>query len=1151
MDSAAVWAKFHPGVRTSGGLIQQNPPTDAERFTKGRSRFHSRTNTAITSTTQSGVRLAAVTNTSAAVGSPSPAPIRDARTPQGRMPRARLLAVVFAIVGILAAIAIPFLPVQQTEAKLSWPENGSLTGVTAPLVSYSPTDLSISIPCAAVQELAAGGGGVLVSTAPVGTPEPGRALTARVIVGDGGEDRLEVVSRDTILLSAPAEALPGTDCAVSISSTPTQTVAAITDSGGSDTEQVFDRDLRPQMVGVFSSLEGEAPGGLRVEATIDTRFTTSPTAMKLTAMVIAALAAALAMWSLHRLDTADGRRSRRFFPSSWWSFTRVDAVVVGTLALWHVIGANTSDDGYQLGMARAAGEAGYMANYFRWFGVPEAPFGTPFYDVLAWMTEVSTASVWMRLPALAAGLIAWWLISREVAPRLGAAVRRTSLPMWTGAFVFLAFWLPFNNGLRPEPIVAAGVLLTWCSVERAIATRRLLPAAAAILIGAITVTAGPSGLICFAALFAGAGPIARIIFDRARTQGYLALLLPLISTGLAILAVVFSDQTFAAVQEMQRVHSIPPSEPWFNEFRRYQWLMEDSVDGSLARRFAVLTMILCLITVTVALLRRAGHIPGIARGPARRIVGTIVGAMVLMMFVPTKWTHHFGIYAGLAASVAIVAAVAVSPAVLRSRRNRALFATAVAGVVAISLASRNGWWYVSSWGVPWFDKPPSIAGNGFAVAILAAAALLLAVAAWFHIHPVASARTDTPSRWWSIPPLTVAAAAMVLFEVLSLTKAAISQYPAYSIARSNIDALSGSPCGLANDVLLEKDPNASMLRPITGEIGTGLSSGSSEGFAPNGVVSDLTPDEEERPSGTANTVDRTDSDQQSASGTAGTGGGFGGEGVNGSTVALPFGLSSDTTPILGSVGSSGPAAVTSEWYRLPEPDSTGSRGDIVSIAAAGRIRSVDTDGVETYGQKLELEYGTLAFDETVTALGSALPIDIGPSPSWRNLRVPLDRLPTEANVVRIVAADNDIQEEQWLAFTPPRVPQTQILQDALGSDAPTLLDWAVGLNFPCQHLMLHANGVAEVPEYRISPDRDGAAITSLWQDHHGGGPLGWTEVLLSARTIPSYLADDWARDWGAVEQFEVIDEEAEPAQIHTSTETRSGLWTPGPINITS
>ena len=1059
---------------------------------------------------------------------------------------------VSAAVGILAAVAIPFLPVQQTEAKISWPQNGSVAGVTAPLVSYTPTDLDISIPCAAVGELAAAGGGVLVSTAPIGAAEPDRwGLSARVIAGDGAARRLEVVARQTILLSAPVESLSGADCAVSISSTPIRTVSTVSGSGAGDSEQSVDHDLRPQMVGVFSSLYGAAPDGLRVDATLDTRFTTSPTVLKLAAMVLAVLATAFALWSLHRLDTTDARRSRRVLPASWWTFTRIDALVVGMLALWHVIGANTSDDGYQLGMARAAGEAGYMANYFRWFGVPEAPFGTPFYDVLAAMTHVSTASVWMRLPALVAGILTWFLISREVGPRLGSAVRRTSLPLWTGALVFLAFWLPFNNGLRPEPIVAAGVLLTWCSVERAIATSRLLPAAAAILVGAITLTAGPSGIICFAALIAGARPIARIIADRARTSGYAPLLLPMVSAGLVVLVAAFSDQTFAAVREMQRVHEIAPNAPWFEEYMRYQWLLQDGADGSLARRFAVFIMVLCLITVILAILRRGGQLPGTAKDPARRIVGITIGAMALMTFVPTKWTHHFGIYAGLAASVSIVAAVAVAPAVLRSRRNRALFAAAVMAVVSISFAGRNEWWYVSSYGVPWFDKPPSIAGHGFAVAFLALTGLLLAVAAWFHIHPVASARTDPPSRWWAIPPLTVAAAAMVLFEVLSFAKGAISQYPAYSVARSNIDALTGSSCGLANDVLLETDPNRAMLQPLAGDIGTALSTGGADGFTPNGVAPDLTPDEEELASGTANTVDRTSSDQKTSGETAGTGGGFGGEGINGSTIALPFGLNPATTPVLGSFGSQGAASVTTDWFQLPATDKDGSRGDIVAISAAGRVHSVNADGIETYGQKLELEFGVGAAGNTVTTLGAIVPIDIGPTPSWRNLRVPLDQLPAEANVVRVVAADYDIQTDQWLAFTPPRVPQTRTLQDVVGGDTPVLLDWAVGLNFPCQQQMLHANGVAEIPEYRISPDRPGAVVTGLWQDHYGGGPLGWTQLLLGARTIPSYLADDWDRDWGSIEQFVPIDRTATPAEIYTSTVTRSGVWTPGPINITS
>ncbi len=159
--------------------------------------------------------------------------------------------------------------------------------------------------------------------------------------------------------------------------------------------------------------------------------------------------------------------------------------MTAVLVWWHFVGANTSDDGYILTMARVSEHAGYMANYYRWFGTPEAPFGW-YYDLLALWAHVSTNSAWVRLPTLVMALTCWWLISREVIPRLGHAVKISRAAAWTAAGMFLAFWLPLNNGLRPEPIIALGILLTWCSVERGVATSRLLPVAIAIIIGALT-----------------------------------------------------------------------------------------------------------------------------------------------------------------------------------------------------------------------------------------------------------------------------------------------------------------------------------------------------------------------------------------------------------------------------------------------------------------------------------------------------------------------------------------------------------------------------------------------------------------------------------------------------------------------------------------
>ena len=182
-----------------------------------------------------------------------------------------------------------------------------------------------------------------------------------------------------------------------------------------------DPNLRPAIVGVFTDLTGPAPPGLTFSATIDTRFSTRPTALKLAAMLLAIAATIVAVAALWRLDRLDGRRMHRWIPQRWRTFTAVDVTVVAGFLVWHVIGANSSDDGYILGMARVADHAGYMSNYFRWFGSPEDPFGW-YYNVLALMTHVSDASIWMRLPDLICALLCWLLLSREVLPRLGPAV---------------------------------------------------------------------------------------------------------------------------------------------------------------------------------------------------------------------------------------------------------------------------------------------------------------------------------------------------------------------------------------------------------------------------------------------------------------------------------------------------------------------------------------------------------------------------------------------------------------------------------------------------------------------------------------------------------------------------------------------------------
>ncbi|MGV9674513.1 arabinosyltransferase domain-containing protein [Nocardia sp. NPDC003482] len=1087
----------------------------------------------------------------------SPATPRDFRT-------ARLIALVAGLLGALCALATPFLPVQQTTAEVNWPQGGTIGNVEAPLMAQVPIDLSASIPCSLVAQLPQG---IVLNTAP---PQGDRAALEGLFVRIT-PDSVDVMDRNAIVASAKRSQIG--DCtAITIASDIQRTHAAFEGIG---VEGTLNGDLRPQVVGVFSDLKGPAPAGLSFHMTVDTRFTSTPTWIKLTAMIVAVLCTLLALGALARLDTSDGRGHRRVLPAHWLKPTWADGAVIGTLLLWHFVGANTSDDGYILSMVRVAPHAGYLANYFRWYGVPEAPFGW-YYYVIQLFAQVSTASFWVRIPATLCAILCWLVISREVVPRLGRGVRNSNVALWTGGLVFLAFWLPYDNGLRSEPIVALGALLTWVSIERAIATGRLLPAAVAVLVAAFTLAAAPTGLMCVAALLAGIRPLVRIVVRRHRAaaaqarSGFFAtmwgsslpLLAPIAAAGFLVLTAVYTDQTFAGIQEANRVRQVTgPNLAWYEDYLRYYYLFVQTVDGSVSRRFAFLVMILCLVTTALVLLRRR-RVPGISSGPAWRLIGVVFGTIFFMMFNPTKWTHHFGAYAGVAGSLAAVTAVAVSATALRSRKNRTVFLAALLFVLALTFSGINGYWYVSSYGVPWFDKTVSLHGRQSNTIVLILFGLALALVAWQALRedytkPPASPKTARGRRIrrFAAIPLTVIAALMVAFEVLSLVKGAATQYPAYSLARSNFDALGGNSCGLANDVLVEADPNAGRLTPIIDPANPPknddpLAGADPTGFDPNGVPTDLKADSVEVKPGTGNTSNQSVGANFAEGQNAGTGGGTIAEaGVNGSTVALPFGLNPKTTPVLGSYqqGIQQPAHLTSSWYGLP------ARSDdapLVVISAAGRILSFDQTGAMQYGQDLQLEYGKRQPDGSVTAEGKYVPRDIGPAPSWRNLRVPLAELSPDADAVRIVANRNVLIGDQWLAFTPPRVPKLVSLNDFLGSKQQVLEDWAVGLQFPCQQPFLHRDGVATMPGYRIKPDRPLAvSSTDTWQAEEFGGPLGFANMLAGATTVPTYLKDDWARDWGSLERYDRYYTDARPARVETGTTTRSGFWTPGRMRV--
>ncbi|MBW0014390.1 arabinosyltransferase domain-containing protein [Mycobacterium sp.] len=1107
----------------------------------------------------------------------------DGNRQSQRIPR--LIAVVAGLVGVLLCVAVPLLPVKQTTATILWPQgtvDGHVSQITAPLVSGAPRALDVSVPCSAMATLPPSGG-LVISTLPTGGVDAGKnGLFVRA-----DKDVIVVAFRDTVAAVAQRSAVAAGACSL---------LHVWSDAGAAHADFVgipgasgtLPSEKKPQVGGIFTELKVPAQPGLAARVDVDTRFITAPAAIKKLAMGAGVLAVAVAIIAMAALDRRSRGRDtltdwrspiarlaryrpnvrpagRRFGAAPWVA----DVGVIGTLLLWHVIGATSSDDGYNLTIARVAPQAGYVANYYRYFGTTEAPFDW-YLSVLAKLAAVSTAGVWMRIPATLAGIGCWLIIAHWMLRRLGpgrGGLGTNRVAVLTAGAVFLAAWLPFNNGLRPEPLIALGVLVTWVLVERAIAIGGVAPAAVAIIVAMLAAALAPQGVIAVAPLLTGARAIARTIQRRRATDGLLAPLLVLAAALFSITVVVFRSETLATVAESARIkYKVGPTIAWYQDFLRYYFLtVESNPDGSMARRFAVLVMLLCLFGMLVVLLRR-GWVPGLASGPAWRLIGTTAIGLLLLTFTPTKWAVQFGAFAGLAGALGAVTAFAFARIGLHSRRNLSLYVTALLFVLAWATSGVNGWFYVGNYGVPWFDIQPVIASHPVTSMFLTLSILTGLLAGWYHFRMDYAGHTEVKdsrrNRVLASTPLLVVATIMVVGEVASLAKGAVFRYPLYTTAKANLAAiesgLSKTSCAMGDDVLAEPDPNAGLLQPVPGQqFGPDGPLGGVKpvGFKPDGVGDDLRSYPVVTKPGVVNSDASPNKPNATMSDSAGTAGGKGPVGVNGSHAALPFGLDPARTPVMGSYGENTLAATaTSAWYQLP-PDWKERSADrpLVVVSATGAIWSYKEDGTFTYGQSLKLQWGHRDLarpDGPTQPLGEVQPIDIGPEPAWRNLRFPLSWAPPEANVARIVAYDPNLSSEQWFAFTPPRVPVLQTLQQLIGSHTPVLMDIATAANFPCQRPFSEHLGVAEVPQYRLLPDhKQTAASSNGWEASEAGGPFLFTQALLRTSTIATYLRGDWYRDWGSVEQYFplVPADQAPAAVVEQGVITVRGWSRQGPI----
>lgn len=930
---------------------------------------------------------------------------------------------------------------------------------------------------------------------------------------------MRLTSQGQELGSAP---LSDGDCSITVRSDGYTTSATV----GEQQLAQANADVRPQLTGIYSDLDAAVDDvdGVSFEAEVDNRWDSSATPLKIAAIALALLGFVGSLIALRGFDARAARQPRRFTRPGRWKPTARDVVVVVVLLAWWLIGAMTADDGYFLTMSRLREEIGYVSDFYRWFAAPVAPMGW-FVDVYSLWVQVSTATPWVRLPALIMGVVSWLLISRVLLVRLGQRVRRSSAAGWAAAAVFLAAWLPYNNGLRPEPVVVLFALLALCCVERTVATGRLVPAAWGLVAAALGVAANPHGLVAVLPFIAAIKPLLRLLRRRASQFGWLPVLAPLAACGLVILTLIFWDQTWQGMMDAKRLQSdIGPAQDWYEEFSRYALLFSESPDGSLSRRFPVLLVILCLVTCAVMLLRH-GQIRGAALGPSRRMLAVAGLYFVALALTPTKHTHHFGVLAAVGGCVAALTALATSSTVLRSRRNRAWFFAGLMAMLAFAFTGTNAWWYASGWGVPWFDKPPSIQGFSASTLLLIIAAIATIVGFVEHLrlderNPDVTTEESGRALRRGTAPLSIVCALLMVFEVASLAKVVPEQADSYSLGQDNIQQLNGSSRGLSDSVYAERNPQEGMLA-VASEQPTAAAPDTD--VPQNGA-------EEERPDDYL----RAKMEGFNRPGLPPSDTSSGGDSEDWTP---PHRFGTDRAPVWGSYDPAGASTgqLRTQWYDLPERATSGEVPIVLNLAGPQASNATSIEFGRDTPEGFEIMHRA--------------PVEPHTAKQWWEHRVSLDGKAQGATQMRVVANDQAIGPNGWLAVSAPRAPQLTLMTDVVGAE-PTFVEWTAAFVHPQLNMTGIRNGIADIPRYRVAAGDEVRDVGQAWSSPDAGGPFGWLNVATSMRELPTYLKNDVDRDWGSLYEVHPYEPDALPAEaaMEVRSETHSGMWTPGPTS---
>lgn len=946
----------------------------------------------------------------------------EPRTPSRWRVRSGWFLAALAALTVVLGVAIPFAPVSADDPVVSWPKAGQPAASTAiPLTPYRPLSITADVPCQALR-----GGGDALRTEPASAGTPGRGLT---VSSSGG--RVTVTSDGATLVD---EVLPLTPCTYRVVADGTTTT--LTRDG-----QVL--HAGPGQAPQVAELATDAPGTPGLSATIhaDDRYSSVPSTLKLTLLILHAIAlAATLVLAWRRWWGGPGRLGFTRPRFSW-----ADAAVVVVSAAWVVLSPLQNDDSWYLLMARNATPTGYIGNQIYMFDTTENPFVGSQYLMAIWghlgnaLGMPGWGLLWMRILPLLLGLLTWFLLRALLATALGRIERRAWVP-WTLLGAHLAWFLPYGMALRPEvfivPLFAAVLLL--CEVAR----RRevigpLIPATA---IAALSVTISPSGLV-------SAAPVVVVLpwlYRWLRTASWrtrLGVVGAVVAAGTIAIPIGFGDATLGDVLEATDVHSwYYVTFPWYEEWEHYKTLIET---GTWGRRLPVLLTVVLLVVVSIGSGRR-GPIGGPIRAYTLSIAVTTAVALGLLALGPTKWVNHFG---AIAAPGTVLLTLAMLQTPLPRRPGALVTGASVAlltGATVLGFAGPNTWKPYSDRGQPFGNHldpdisvldlerlAPHITSSLYLRQFWwwVGLAVLAGLFVWWRRRHHRTTFGVTPDRAVLVPSVVM----LALLMVAVMAYAPIVQAPGWSVAGAQLQALAGKPCQLENSVTVMADAPRDLGAPLTPETRTGDFALTAPGNGPLDPAP--VPPPGPAPSGAGPTMWHDAVTDPATSGS--------------------------TDPA--TTGGTGLGTLTTGWYPVPAAvagEATPATNVIVPVAGN------DPDKQRVV---LEFGYGPPAAP-TRTVATTVNPASGLTSRQWQEVPVllPADR----PSSVRVVAEDRVGGPDTALAVAPPHLAAMQPVQTLVGPDSsspvPVFADQLSAVLWPCVDQVAVRHGIAPTPQVRLS-----------------------------------------------------------------------------------